>query len=125
MSWNAYSDALVGYAQGSADVGGAALGYDGAQWAGTNLTMSADEWKTLQGRFGNPNTGAKIVAGGVSYMALACDGEVLNGKKGDLSFCAVKCAKCIVVGVTGSGGNAGSLNQHCQTLADDLKGKGF
>jgi len=127
--WAAYTNALVAtkhvtYA--------AIVGLDGATWANSNakaFPISAAEAKVLVGAFKDPTplrTGG-LTAGGVKYIALGCDAELLQGKKGTGGVIVAKSNKTIVFGVyaADSGIQTGPANDATVKLAADLKKKGF
>lgn len=124
MSWNAYTDNLIAQQHTKAAI---ILGYpDGGLWASSGgLTPSGAEGPTLTARFANPGTGAKLVIGGVSYMATNCNGDFLTGKSGQTGIVAVKSGKAAIIAIYGEGQNAGSCLDHASKMAADLSSKGF
>merc|ERR1740130_2534606 len=123
MSWDAYTAALVA----DANVGTAALcGFpDGGLWAASGLTLQGTEGATLAARFSTPRSGAKLICGGVKYMATNCTEDFLTGKSGQTGICITKSGKAIIIVTTSDGMNAGSALNAASNMAADLVGKGF
>ena len=123
MSWQAYTDSL----NGNADVASSAIvGYpDGGLWAASGLALQGTEGAAIAARFGNPRSGAKLVVGGVSYMATNCTEDFLTGKKGPNGVCITKSGKAVIICVSIEGINTRNTMETASKTSKDISSKGF
>ena len=123
MSWDAYTEYLVNDANVSA---AAIVGYpDGGLWAKKDIELQGSEGADLAARFSNPLSGQKLIIGGVSYMATACNDMFLSGKKGQAGCVLTKSGKALIICLYEDGMNAGGCNNAASNMAADLTSKGF
>ena len=126
MSWQQYVDSnLVGTKKVSQ---GAIFGLDGSVWAkSSTLNTNANEGKAIANGFGNPNGFAAtgIVVGGVKYMFLRAQDNVVIGKKGQSGVHIAKTVKAIIVGIYDQPIVPSETAVVVEKLADYLKGVGF
>ncbi len=124
MSWNAYTDSLITQGQ---TAGAVIVGFpDGGLWAASGaLALQGTEGKVMAERFANPRSGAKLVAGGVSYMATNCTEDFLTGRAGQNGICVTKSGKACIITFYKEGMNAGSCMDHNTKMSADLASKGF
>ncbi len=123
MSWNAYTDHLIsqGHTKGACIIGNP----DGGLWAASGLALQGAEGANITARFKSPNSGAKLIVGGVSYMATNCCDDFLTGKSGQTGIVITKSGKACIISLYGDGQNAGSCLDHASKMAADLNSKGF
>jgi len=127
--WAAYTTALVNTKNVSI---AAIVGQDGVTWANSDakaFPVTAVEGKALVAAFkdATPLRSGGLFAGGVKYIALGCDDQLIQGKKGTGGVIIAKTNKTIVIGVytAESGIQAGPANDAVLKLVADLKKKGF
>ena len=121
--WSAYTDCLN--ANGNVE-SSAILGFpDGGLWAASGLALQGTEGAIVAARFASPRSGAKLIIGGVSYMATNCTGDFLTGKSGPTGICVAKSGKAVIVCKAGQGMNIGSTLNAAMSMAEDLVSKGF
>jgi profilin len=125
--WAAYTTALVATKNVST---AAIVGQDGKTWAATTgFSVTADEVKALVAGFKDASSlrANGLKAGGVKYITLGCDADVLQGKKGTGGIVVARTNKTVVLGVytAESGIQPGPCSASVQKMAEDLKKKGF
>jgi profilin len=127
--WAAYTTALVNTKNVSV---AAIVGLDGTTWANSDakaLPITAAEAKALVAAYkdATPLRTGGMHVGGVRYIALGCDDNILQGKKGTGGVIVAKSNKTIVVGMytAESGIQAGPANDAVIKLREDLKKKTF
>jgi len=128
--WDAYIDVLVKSGCTGAAIYGLNPGGAPALWASyASNQIAADEAKVLHDALSNSSSfsalfGTGFKWGGTKFMAVASeDGIVVRGKAGDQAAVACKTGKAIVFGV--GNGSPQIISKGVESLANDLKGKGF
>ena len=123
MSWQAFADSIVASRNATYSVIASCLasgGY-GVLAASGQIQPTPQEIEVLVKRLETPNTGEKLIIGGMSFGATKCSTEYLVGRDMARGICVAKSNNALVVGVYGEGQYPGNCLSAVLKLVDTLK----
>eukprot|EP01113_Clastostelium_recurvatum_P012630 TRINITY_DN16561_c0_g1_i1.p1 TRINITY_DN16561_c0_g1~~TRINITY_DN16561_c0_g1_i1.p1 ORF type:complete len:126 (-),score=11.98 TRINITY_DN16561_c0_g1_i1:161-538(-) len=125
MSWQGYTDQLVGHEL----THGMIIGMDGNVWSSTPLgcRLGLREGMCLVEAFNDPvgiyDNGLNLM--GFRYIVLRAGDRAIYAKRGAGGVAAVKTGKCIVVGIYDEHVQPGQANVVVEKMADYLIENGY
>lgn len=123
MSWQQYVDVNL---CGTGNVSEAAIcGHDGNPWASsaglTSVIKPAEVAAIVRGFSDPTSVQGGIHLGGVKYMFLRCDGDVMNGQKGPgKSIVVNKTNQAVIIGIWDNSVNPNSSAGNCSKTVGDV-----
>eukprot|EP00898_Chlorokybus_atmophyticus_P002532 jgi/Chlat1/327/Chrsp1S03192 len=131
MSWQAYSDHIIG--TGHSDKA-SIIGTQGGVWAASpeGFALGPGEDTTIAAWFQNPQPGGRMLIAGVEYFILRYDPDEGAAflKKKDASGVTtgavlVKCNQCILIAMHNELQQVGNTTKAVCSVADTLKSSGY